>query len=252
MMKQWNELSESRKHRLKLFVFYFTVITALYFSLLPAMHWFVSYTHITILNSIFGLLVFCGIQLVMAKHMRLSLVDLGIKRIIPKDNLLVTLLITVLFCLILVVFKWMLIQCIDGLEGLPLFSPMHTQNQAGQSLSEFTVWVIAIAYLLFCPFQVFLIHSAIQGVVMDLFPTKMGRYGALILAVIAMSLIHLPIDVAYALIVIIPAILWAVLYLKYRCLITVTISHALIGFWAFFILDYDELINLFNLYLSSH
>ena len=67
-----------------------------------------------------------------------------------------------------------------------------------------------------------------------------------------MSLIHLPIDVAYALIVIIPAILWAVLYLKYRCLITVTISHALIGFWAFFILDYDELINLFNLYLSSH
>ena len=178
--------------------------------------------------------------------MKLTPKDLGFHFNVPHNVIVKTVLITVLFCLFLLVFKAVLVDTVKFLQGLPLLAPKGMHDHSGNEMSSLQMLIFALSYVLFCPLQVFLIHCAMQGILQDVLPSRAGRIFALVFGVVAMCVVHIPAGPVFALSVIIPAILWGYLYMKYRNAYLVTASHILIGLWALFVLDYVEVFFLIH------
>lgn len=96
---------------------------------------------------------------------------------------------------------------------------------------------IAMTYSLFCILQEIILRSAIQH---SLIHFLTGRYAktriiATTTLIAAATHLHMK-SIFFPLIIIIPNIFWCMLYDKHRSLLSVSVSHILIGVWALFIL----------------
>lgn len=243
-------MEQIRRRRMRLFYTYFSVMLVMYLSLLPLMHFFILKEGMSQANTVVGLLIFCGVQYLMLRHMNFSLKDTGFVWCFGQRNIIFCLLITVFFCLFLLIFKGALVESINFLHSLPLLQPKSTLSPIGGPIAWWEVLIMALVYVLFCPLQVFLIHCGFQYVLLDLFPTRLGVMASMVLAATLMSLAHLPIGVVFSIAVFFPALLWAYLYVRLRNAYLVTLSHAIIGIWALFLLDFGELFFLLHVLIE--
>jgi len=141
-----------------------------------------------------------------------------------------TLLKTSIFILLMTGLKWSLIE----LELLP--KPLFSFPFFREYSFLFAV-IIAAIYSCFCILQEIIFRSAVQH---SLIHFLTGRYAKMrIIAtttlIAAATHLHLK-SIIFPLIVIFPNIFWCMLYDKHRSLLSVSLSHILIGVWALFIL----------------
>lgn len=147
-----------------------------------------------------------------------------------------SILFSIVFC-ILLLLKWYLITYTPVFGGVSLF-----ENSSGQNTGSLLL-IPTLLYLLLVPIQVFIAQGAIQSPLLEFLPTKNRNFLSVLVTTLLFSAVHVELSLVFALAVAVPSICWAIMYLRHRMLISIAISHAIIGFWAFAVLDFQKIFN---------
>ncbi len=134
-----------------------------------------------------------------------------------------------------VVLKLALVAWVPSMHGLPVFQ-LLAPPQPGMPASGFNPW-LAVAYVFFAPFQELIYRGGVQGPLAH-FLTGRGRsWLAIVGANVIFSAAHLYVSPGLAVIAFVAGLFWGWLYARQRGLIGVSVSHVLLGFWAFEVVD---------------
>lgn len=138
---------------------------------------------------------------------------------------------------LLVVAKWIAIQTVPALHGLPLvrFS----------ALSEPYLIFNFVLYGLHSPIQEFVARGVLQGSLQHFFKGRNVTLRAIIVSNALFSATHVHLlNGLLGVIVFVPGLLWGWLYARHGTLVGVSISHLLIGWTGLFLLDVETMIAL--------
>jgi len=172
------------------------------------------------------LTIYSFIFYIMIKKMKYPFSEFGFNLKNPKIQLKDAIVWSFLFCLFLFWLKWYLINRVALFSGLPLFS------QPGD-YSPIEHVFLATNYAVFAFLQCFCIQGAIQSSLMNLVTLRKSVVLSAIVSTLLFSSFHIDMDFIFASVVSIPGLMWAMMYARHRSLLGVTISHALVGLWAF-------------------
>lgn len=167
-----------------------------------------------------------------------------------KKSLLESLLATVIVMVVLIGIKWVAIHLIPAYEKAPLFELSIRRMGATPSASLFAHWkptltwtqilsqVSLFLYLLSTPLQEFIVRGVLQT---SLQRTISGR-NRITMAIVISNLIfagmHEPLFWLFPIAVFLPGLMWGWLFARHRTLIGVSLSHLILGFWAFYIIGF--------------
>lgn len=140
-----------------------------------------------------------------------------------------------------VLVKWLLIRFHPAMHNDSLFEIMPLIAAKPGMLA-----IEVLVYLLFTPFQEFIVRGAIQGSLEDFLVGSSKVFKAILVANLMYSMLHLYMSVLFSVMVFIPGLVWGWLYSRQRTLVGVSLSHALVGEFAFFIVGFDTLIQLYG------
>lgn len=173
----------------------------------------------------------------MIRRMGFPLRDFGLNLDRAAHNILESLAWTAGFCFFLLAVKWLLINHVELFGKLPLFYHPKADRLAFQITGS-------VVYCLFSFFQVFIVHGALQAPLLLLLdgPRKVAQSVAVTTLVFAS--LHADMHYTFALLTLLPGLMWSLMYARQRSLLGVGISHALVGLWAFWGLDFYQMMNL--------
>jgi CRP-like cAMP-binding protein/membrane protease YdiL (CAAX protease family) len=134
-----------------------------------------------------------------------------------------------------VLLKLALLTWVPGMQGLALFQ-MFAPAPAGAPASGFNPW-LALAYVVFAPFQELIYRGGVQGSLSHFLTGPRRDALAIVGANIIFSAAHLYVSVGLALTAFAAGLFWGWLYARQRGLAGVSVSHVLLGFWAFEVVD---------------
>lgn len=145
--------------------------------------------------------------------------------------------------LVLLLFKWVLIEYVPRYSGEALFNPFGALNpQARQTATVWTLVFFASVYSLFSIGQEFLSRGLFQGAMIYFLPDRYKKWGSILLANVAFSAMHMHISMAMAIVVFVPGLLWGWLYSRSQSLVGVSLSHILIGVVGAFVINFSFLL----------
>lgn len=144
-------------------------------------------------------------------------------------------------CALAVAAKWLLVTFHPAMQGEPLFVFPGNLRTAGIAMA-----VEALAYLVFSPFQEFIVRGAMQGSLESFLTGRRRVLKAILVANLMYAMLHLYMSVIFSLMVFLPGLLWGWLYSRHRTLVGVTASHALCGIFGFFVVGFDTLIRIYG------
>lgn len=134
-----------------------------------------------------------------------------------------------------VLLKWLLVQWVPAMQGLPVFQ-MFSAPPPGLPASGFNPW-LALAYVVFAPFQELIYRGGVQGPLSHFLTGRHKDWLAIVGANIIFSSAHLYVSVGLAVMAFVCGLFWGWLYARQRALAGVSVSHILLGFWAFEVVD---------------
>ncbi len=149
-----------------------------------------------------------------------------------------TLLTALFICLGLLFIKFLAVKFF--FKGLPIFDSDNLLNQDDIKLTVYCL----LLYLIFCPVQVFIVNVAIQNMLLCLFANK--KYINAISIVFSTCLFaayHLEINWLLALSMLFFGLYWSILFSRHRSILTISISHMIIGAFGFYCLGYLNFLN---------
>lgn len=198
-----------------------------------------STTYGTILTLFFFTVMFIAMIIKMQLPWRFFGFRLGnLKKDIPE-----ALLWTILFCVFLLLLKfWLITQfLLFKNKNLFVFTSESFFSIPPYLHGYYSWFFTGLLYVLFTPLQAFIMQGAIQSPLMFLLDTKNAGWISVMVATIMFGAFHIDLHLVYAYSVIIPGFLWAILYARQRSLVGVTLSHAIIGMWAFWGLGLQDI-----------
>lgn len=144
-----------------------------------------------------------------------------------KKNIREALVWTGIFIIVLVFFKWILTLYVPFYQGKPIIDTTRVQ-----SYSWTTLFVIYIAYSLLVPVQEFIARGVIQTSLEKLLQSDKGKFMPIFLSNLIFSGLHIHMNFKFAIMTLIPGIMWGVLFARQKSLLGVSISHVIIGLFA--------------------
>jgi CRP-like cAMP-binding protein len=141
-----------------------------------------------------------------------------------------------------VVVKAVLVRTVPSLAGAPIFrfggflDPTTSPGDAWFTLA------FSLAYLVLVPIQEFVARGALQGPLQRFLVGPRSTLLAIVIATAMFSVSHLYLSTTFALIAMVPSLLWGWLYARHGTLAAPIVSHALIGWWALFVLGFDRIL----------
>lgn len=128
-----------------------------------------------------------------------------------------------------VLVKLALVRWLPAMQGEPVFRMLAPG-------SGFNPW-LALAYVVFAPFQELLYRGGVQGPLAHFLAGRWRDWLAIVGANIIFSAAHLYVSPGLAVMAFIAGLFWGWLYARQRRLAGVSVSHVLLGFWAFEVVD---------------
>ncbi|SEB03774.1 cyclic nucleotide-binding domain-containing protein [Variovorax sp. YR216] len=131
-----------------------------------------------------------------------------------------------------VLLKLALVTWVPAMHGQPLiqmFSPSSPGN-------GFNPW-LAAAYVVFAPFQELIYRGGVQGPLSHFLTGRWSTWLAIVGANIIFSAAHLYVSPGLAVVAFVAGLFWGWLYARQGGLVGVSVSHVLLGFWAFEVVD---------------
>ncbi|MBI5721927.1 MAG: cyclic nucleotide-binding domain-containing protein [Burkholderiales bacterium] len=150
-------------------------------------------------------------------------------------HVLEALALTLPLMAVAVALKWWLVHNVPSMAGQPLIQ-LGSPPAPGLAASTFNPW-LAVAYVIFVPLQELIYRGGLQGALEHFLTGPWRRALAIIGSNIIFSAAHLYISPGLSVSAFVAGLFWGWLYARQRGLVGVSLSHALLGFWAFEIVD---------------
>ena len=186
------------------------------------------------------MLVLTGAVLSMIRRFHYPMTFYGLTRANWRRSVGESLGATLVLCVLVVVLKWIVLRA--GLSpGHTLFEPYAAINRTGVAGSSvLTLWAaMAVLYALHAPFQEFVVRGCLQGALDEFLSGTNRQAVAIIGSNLIFSSFHLHLSMGFALLTLLPGLLWGWLYARQRTLVGVALSHALTGLWAVFVVGIE-------------
>jgi CRP-like cAMP-binding protein len=140
------------------------------------------------------------------------------------------------------VLKAVWIHVDPRLAGKPLFDPTAMFEDGRFDLR---VYLLAtLAYVIVCPAQEFFTRSGLQTALDWFLPRRDGRanWPAIVVSNLVFALAHTFIGFTFAVAAFLPGLFWGWLFDRQRSLVSVSISHAIVGVWSLQVLGVQPII----------
>jgi len=242
-----SELKLSRSHgQMGHIIIHLIILMTLYFYTFKT---FSQYGTETLTNKIITVLLIFGFGLSAAFLVKksenpLSFFGLNFKN--WKKDLMEGILFTLPVLLILLLAKAFLIHYVPEFSEEPLFSAstkkttylyfFHTKEKEPNFLLFMTL------YLLLVPIQEFIARGCLQSCLEDFFHLSHKTFWAILTSNLLFGMFHGFRSITFAITAFFLGIFWGWLYSRHHCLLAPTISHILVGIWAFVFLNFSNLI----------
>ena len=145
------------------------------------------------------------------------------------------LLFTLPWLAAVLLLKAALVRWVPAMHGAPLIQ-MFAAPPPGLPASGFNPW-LALAYVVFAPFQELIYRGGIQGPLAHFLTGRWRTPLAIVGANIIFSAAHLYVSTGLAVMAFVAGVFWGWLYARQGSLVGVSLSHVLLGFWAFEVVD---------------
>ncbi len=137
--------------------------------------------------------------------------------------------------LMLLLTKWYLVTHVEAFHSLPLFPGVeHYKSILGYSL----------IYIVFSAIQEFIARGGLQSCFVDFFYGKYSTFKAVVFANLIFQILHTVKNFWVAMLSLVLGFFWGYLFHKQKSIVGVAVSHASIGVWGFYILDFENIIRL--------
>jgi CRP-like cAMP-binding protein len=149
---------------------------------------------------------------------------------------------TVPLLVLATILKIALVRNVASLAGAPVFRLGGFLDPTATSSEAWFALVMSLAYIVIVPLQEFVARGALQS---PLQRFLVGRYATVLAIVIANAMFtasHLYLSTTFALISLLPGLLWGWLYARHGTLVAPILSHILVGWWGFFVLGFDKIL----------
>jgi membrane protease YdiL (CAAX protease family) len=224
ILKENDLTAEGKQHSLSILLFFMLILSLL---LVYTGHlWQYAYNHgaDTALSCI-GIGIVCAMSITAMVLMKMPYRCFGFYRCSTK-SLIETIIISLLFCVLALAAKYYLITHIPSLEKYPLLIIQHGTAAATPK----TLWLYFILYSLFAPVQSYIYHGVIEGPMIDLTNTRYKAFLVICLSTLFFTAVHFAFfGLEFAAVVLLPGLVWCMLYYRYRSLLTISVSHIIIG-----------------------
>ncbi len=153
-------------------------------------------------------------------------------------------LFTIPLLLLMTALKWMAISTIDEFSDLPVFSiegisPKHFWEPVTPPSH---IYIYFILYLTLVPLQEFIARGCVQSAFQNFFIGKHRKLLAIFVSNIQFCIFHGHKPFSFALFAFLTGMFWGWLYARQRTLVGPSISHIIVGMWAFLVLDLETVL----------
>jgi len=142
-----------------------------------------------------------------------------------KKNIIEALLWTLAFIMLTIITKWFAIKYSSVFEGQSLFD-LGEFNRLGSIKKTLILYG---SYAILAPVQEFIARGVIQGSLYQVIGSKHRVASSIILSNLMFSAVHIHFSMHFAILTLIPGIMWGILYHRQKSLVGVSISHIIIG-----------------------
>ena len=242
------ELVESKiKNKIGSFFVYIILWLCLYSFIIKSLAIITKSTGNFIFLSFLMLGFFCTFIFIVLKKMGIPEFNFSLNLRQWKSNALESILYSIPFLFLVLVFKFLFIHYISIYGNNSIFDFWTTWNSInfhGYILDDYKAWVISILIytIIVCPFQEFLIRGVLQSLLSKLLDHKYKVFFSIFISNLIFSIHHLYIFNIAALIMFFLGNYFGFLYSKQKSVVGCTIAHILIGTWALFIVGINPLI----------
>lgn len=134
-----------------------------------------------------------------------------------------------------VALKVWLVANVPSMAGQPVFQ-MFSPPGPGMPAATFNPW-LTLAYVVFVPFQELIYRGGLQGALSHFLTGRWRHWLAILGSNIIFSAAHLYISPGLSVTAFIAGLFWGWLYSRQKGLAGVSVSHIVLGFWAFEVVD---------------
>lgn len=178
------------------------------------------------------------------KKSKFPLSDFGFNLKNYKKNISLSVFASLIFCLLVTLLKLLLIKNFSLFSGLTIFS---------RHIKSTHFWLTTgLIYMGFAFLQTVIQNGFCQAPIFLLSKSPRKRFHSLLLSTLLFTFAHIDLNLIYAIAVIPAGFLWAMLFDKQKSLIGPYVSHIIIGIWAFWFLNFNEVFYLTNQMLLTH
>lgn len=209
----------------------------------------VSLLHITVISSSLISLPILSISAIavflMMKNSGYPLKMYGVTLKNWKNSLIESLLFTIPILALLVLVKWILISTEPVFQNLTLFHISYASNPGvKQTATAVEIALLVGGYCLFTPVQELIYRGALQSSLQKFLLSPNRKIWAIFISNLPFSLIHFHLSFTISIAAYLFGLFWGWMYCRHGTLVGVTISHLLIGAWAFFILGVQDVLRV--------
>jgi CRP-like cAMP-binding protein len=225
---------EHAKTRISMGKFMISVISLMMFYLfsLKATTAFANQLLSTTLVSIPLILIFAGVLFYFIKDSGYPLSTFGLTFNNWKKAIIESLAWTPLLLLIVIILKWITIHTVSSMKDTPLLQ--FSTNEISP-FSYGKLLLIIAGYLIMTPVQEFITRGCLQSSLQEFFVGPRRIFLAILISNLLFSGSHLHISLGLALFVFFFGLFWGWLYSRHSTLVGVSLSHLIVGGFAFFI-----------------
>jgi CRP-like cAMP-binding protein len=140
------------------------------------------------------------------------------------------------------VLKVALVRTVPALRDAPVFALGGLRDPTVAAAAVWLALVSNLLYVALVPIQEFIARGAMQTSLARFLVGPRSTMMAIVLANAMFMASHLYLSTSFALLAMVPGLLWGWLYARHGTLIAPIVSHALLGWWSFFVLGFDRLL----------
>ncbi|MBS0629483.1 MAG: cyclic nucleotide-binding domain-containing protein [Verrucomicrobia bacterium] len=189
------------------------------------------------------ILIICCLAMVsMMKNSRYPLKTYGFTLENWPRVVVESILWTIPVLLALILCKWILITVIPAFSSVTLFDISPALNEGAGDVSPAVAALLVLAYTLFVPVQEIIYRGAMQSSLQLFLSGKNKTILAILVSNIPFSMIHFHLSVILVVTTYILGVFWGYMYARQKSLLGVSISHFLVGLFAFFILGLQDVL----------
>ncbi len=182
-----------------------------------------------------AIVVCCAIMAVFVRVSGYPARFFGLTTVNARRHAVEGLLFTLPWMAAVLLLKWALVRWVPAMHGAPLLQ-MFAPPPPGLPANGFDPW-LALAYVVFAPFQELIYRGGVQGPLAHFLSGRWRTPLAIVGANVIFSAAHLYVSPGLAVMAFVAGLFWGWLYARQGGLAGVSLSHVLLGFWAFEVVD---------------